>query len=134
LTRITSGLRLGEVRLVLVDLGLERGGVDLGDDLVLGDAGVEVDEQLLDRAGDLGADLDEQVGLDRPVAVTTTRRSPRSILPKRYLWGASSLRKPNHHGRSASDRGEQQDQDDFLHGLRLPPTDRSMAAIEISKS
>ena len=45
-----GGLRGVDLRLGLVDLGLEDLGVDAGDDLVLLDLGVEVGEELLDLA------------------------------------------------------------------------------------
>ena len=41
----------------LLHLGVEEGGIDLGDGLSLFHRRIEIDEELLDGAGDLGADL-----------------------------------------------------------------------------
>ena len=60
-----------------MDGGLEDGRVQLGDDLVGLDQGIEVGEQLGDVAGNLAPDLDVEDGVQRPLAVTICVRSPR---------------------------------------------------------
>ena len=59
------GLRGIDLRFRLVDLGLEDLRVDAGDDLALLDLGVEVGVELLDLAGDLGADQDRDHRVER---------------------------------------------------------------------
>lgn len=50
-----SGLRIGDVGLVLLELGFEQGGVELRQDLPFFHPAVEIRIQLLHRAGHLGA-------------------------------------------------------------------------------
>jgi hypothetical protein len=61
-----EGLHDLELGLGLADLGLEALRVDPSNDLALSDRRVEVGVQLLDQAGDLGADLDLHDGVERP--------------------------------------------------------------------
>ena len=79
-----SSLRLGDVEigLVLVDHRLIRARIDLGADLALLHLRVVVAVQLLDHAGDIGADDDGEHRIDR-----AGRRHGRAS-PRRGVTGA----------------------------------------------
>ena len=58
-------LLVEQLRAIAVDFGLVYRGVDLGEELPGRDDGADFHEQLLELAGDLRADVDEVLGLER---------------------------------------------------------------------